>query len=184
MDPVHEMSKLSINGTMDHKREDYISWADYFMGLALLAAKRSKDPKTQVGACIVSEDKKIVGMGYNGMPTGCHDDDFPWGKNKDDMLEDKSMYVCHAEMNAIVNKNAADLKNCTIYTSLFPCNECAKIIVQSGIKTVVYMFDKDDAKYEASKIMFRATNIEYRRHTPEVSKIVIEFPTHKQIESP
>ncbi|XP_013196306.1 deoxycytidylate deaminase isoform X2 [Amyelois transitella] len=154
------------------------------MGLAFLAAKRSKDPVTQVGACIVNEDKKIVGMGYNGMPTGCDDDDFPWGKNKDYTLDDKSMYVCHAELNAIINKNATDLKKCTIYTSLFPCNECAKVIVQSGIKTVVYMLEKDGNKYEASRRIFQAANVVCRRHEPQVNKIVIEFPTNGQMESP
>lgn len=106
------------------------------MATAFLAAKRSKDPETQVGACIVSKDKKIVGVGYNGFPIGCDDDKFPWLKNKDDKFNCKLTYVCHAEVNAILNKQSANLKNCTMYVSLFPCNECAKVIIQSGLKKI------------------------------------------------
>lgn len=122
------------------KREDYISWDEYFMGVARLSAQRSKDPSTQVGACIVNTDKKIVGIGYNGMPTGCQDDQLPWSRCGA-FLDTKYAYVCHAEMNAILNSYKA-LKNCTIYVDLFPCNECAKMIIQSGIRRVVYLSDK------------------------------------------
>ena len=122
------------------KRKDYIDWDEYFMGIAILSSKRSKDPGTQVGACIVSPDKRIVGVGYNGLPAGCNDDDFPWDRDKD-LLNSKYAYVCHAELNAILN-STKNLKDCTIYVDLFPCNECAKSIIQSGIKEVVYLSDK------------------------------------------
>ena len=116
----------------------------------------------QVGACIVSPEKKIVGIGYNGMPTGCHDDELPWGKTNEDPLLVKYTYVCHAEMNAILNKNSSDLKGCSIYVALFPCNECAKLIIQSGIKHVVYMADKPNkAEMKASKIMFDMVGVTY-----------------------
>ena len=108
------------------------------MGVSFLTAQRSKDPCTQVGACIVNEKNRIVGLGYNGMPNRCSDDDLPWGKDRENKLNDKQFYVCHAEMNAIMNKNSASLDGCRIYVSLFPCNECAKLIIQSGIKKVLY----------------------------------------------
>ncbi|MCP9260228.1 Deoxycytidylate deaminase [Dirofilaria immitis] len=112
------------------KRSDYLSWEEYFMGVAHMAALRSKDPITQVGSVIVNQDKRIVGSGYNGMPTGCSDDILPWSKNSENFLENKSAYVCHAEMNAILNKIVGSVKGSTIYTVLFPCNECAKLIIQ------------------------------------------------------
>uniref|UniRef100_A0A1B6KWY8 Probable deoxycytidylate deaminase n=1 Tax=Graphocephala atropunctata TaxID=36148 RepID=A0A1B6KWY8_9HEMI len=145
------------------KRTDYLEWQEYFMSVAFLAAKRSKDPCSQVGACIVNKDLKIVGTGYNGMPTGCHDDLFPWAKECDSRLETKYLYVCHAEMNAILNKNSADVRGCTIYVGLFPCNECAKIIIQSGITEVIYLSDKHAKKMEtiAAKKMFDAAGIAY-----------------------
>lgn len=117
-----------------------ISWDEYFMGLAKISAKRSKDPNTQVGACIVNEDKKVVGLGYNGMPYGCNDEEYPW-EREGGVLDTKYAYVVHAELNAILN-SITNLKGCTIYVSLFPCNECAKAIVQSGIRKVVYESDK------------------------------------------
>jgi dCMP deaminase len=123
------------------KRQDYISWDEYFMGVALLSARRSKDPNTQVGACIVNDKKKIVGAGYNGLPMGCDDNDFPWEK-EGDMLQTKYPYICHAELNAILNNIGMDLQGCKIYTALFPCNECAKAIIQSGITEVIYLSDK------------------------------------------
>jgi dCMP deaminase len=123
------------------KREDYLSWDDYFMGVAFLSAMRSKDPSTQVGACIVSPEKKILGIGYNGFPWGCSDEELPW-ERKGSFLETKYAYVCHAELNAILNKNQSDIKGATLYVALFPCNECAKLIIQSGIKEVVYIGDK------------------------------------------
>lgn len=122
------------------KRQDVLSWDEYFMGLAHLSALRSKDPNTQVGACIVSPDKKVVGIGYNGFPRGCSDNDFPWNR-EGGVLDSKYAYVVHAELNAILNSNQ-DLRGCTVYVSLFPCNECAKAIIQSGIKRVVYESDK------------------------------------------
>ncbi|KAG7392201.1 hypothetical protein PHYBOEH_006455 [Phytophthora boehmeriae] len=114
------------------KRTDYLSWDDYFMSVAFLSAMRSKDPSTQVGACIVNPEKKIVGIGYNGFPNGCDDDDLPWARESatNSPLDTKYPYVCHAEMNAILNKNSTDVKGCTIYVALFPCNECAKLIIQ------------------------------------------------------
>jgi len=129
------------------KRQDYISWQDYFMGIAKLTALRSKDPSTQVGACIVSEDNRIVSMGYNGFPNGCDDDYLPWDRGtSDDPETSKYFYVVHAEMNAILNAGGSSLKGCHLYVSLFPCNECAKAIIQSGIKKVYY----EDDKYNGS----------------------------------
>jgi dCMP deaminase len=122
------------------KRRDVISWDDYFMGMAHLSAMRSKDPSTQVGACIVTPSKKVVGLGYNGFPTGISDDDFPWEKHEE-YDQSKYAYVVHAELNAILNATSR-LDGCTMYVSLFPCNECAKAIIQSGIKTLVYESDK------------------------------------------
>lgn len=124
------------------KRQNYLSWDEYFMGVALLSALRSKDPNTQVGCCIVNARKRIVGIGYNGMPYGSNDDSIPWDR-EGEFLKTKYAYVVHAEANAILNSNQ-DLENATLYVSLFPCNECAKLIVQSGIKEVVYMSDKYD----------------------------------------
>ena len=124
-----------------NKRSDYLSWDEYFMGVALLSAQRSKDPNTQVGACIINEKKKIVGIGYNGLPIGCDDDTFPWDRDGD-FLATKYPYVCHAELNAILNKISADLDKCTVYVTLFPCNECAKVIIQSGIQEIIYLTNK------------------------------------------
>ncbi len=145
------------------KRTDYISWDDYFMGIALLSAKRSKDPKTQVGACIVSGDNKIIGIGYNGFPIGIDDDAFSWSR-QGEALDTKYPYVCHAELNAILNSNV-DLKNTTIYSTLFPCNECSKAIIQSGIKVICYIDDrnfKDDCEI-ASKKMLDHVGIKYKK---------------------
>ncbi|XP_016075973.1 PREDICTED: deoxycytidylate deaminase isoform X2 [Miniopterus natalensis] len=116
------------------KREDYLEWPEYFMAVAFLSAQRSKDPNSQVGACIVNAENKIVGIGYNGMPNGCSDDLLPWRRTAERKLDTKYPYVCHAEMNAIMNKNSADLKGCAIYVALFPCNECAKLIIQVSKK--------------------------------------------------
>uniref|UniRef100_A0A8D9EQ50 Probable deoxycytidylate deaminase n=1 Tax=Cacopsylla melanoneura TaxID=428564 RepID=A0A8D9EQ50_9HEMI len=157
--------------------EDVLEWHEYFMASAFLVAKRSKDPATRVGAVIVNEANKIVGTGYNGMPIGCSDDDFPWDKNTPNELDSKYLYVCHAEMNAILNKNSADTNKCRIYSSLFPCNECAKIIIQSGIREVIYMCDKDMRKPAtiASKRMFDAAKIKYWQFKPQNEKIVIDM---------
>uniref|UniRef100_A0A3P9AD18 dCMP deaminase n=1 Tax=Esox lucius TaxID=8010 RepID=A0A3P9AD18_ESOLU len=127
-----------VNGTSasssapTKKREDYLEWPEYFMAVAFLSAQRSKDPSSQVGACIVNPENKIVGIGYNGMPNGCDDDLLPWSRYADDRLDTKYPYVCHAELNAIMNKNSADVKGCSMYVALFPCNECAKLIIQAG----------------------------------------------------
>ena len=146
------------------KREDYISWDEYFMGVSLLSAQRSKDPNTQVGACIVNQQKKIVGTGYNGFPHGCSDDNLPWAR-KGDELDTKYPYVVHAELNAILNSVGRDLTGCIIYAALFPCNECAKAIIQSGIKEVVYMSDKyaDLNSTKASKMMFGQAGVKMRQ---------------------
>lgn len=159
------------------KRSGYIEWGDYFMAMAFLAAKRSKDPSTQVGACIVDEDKKIVGVGYNGFPHGCSDDEFPWSKDTNNALDSKYMYVCHAEVNAVLNKLSADLKNCTLYVALFPCNECAKVIIQSRIKEIIYLSDKHAHKPEsiASKRMLDAAGITYTQYKPTCKRVVIDF---------
>lgn len=147
------------------KRQDYITWDQYFMGIALLSANRSKDPSTQVGACIVNEDNKILSVGYNGMPTGCDDDLMPWDRVGDE-LDTKYPYVCHAELNAILNYNGGSLKGAKVYVSLFPCNECAKAIIQSGIKEVIYVDDKykDTDEVRASKKMFDAVGVVYRQY--------------------
>ncbi|XVJ65920.1 MAG: dCMP deaminase family protein [Lacibacter sp.] len=158
------------------KRTDYISWDEYFMGVALLSAKRSKDPGTQVGACIVNNKNKIVGAGYNGLPAGCDDDEFPWTK-QGDFLQTKYPYVCHAELNAILNNIGMDLHGCRIYTALFPCNECAKAIIQAGISEVIYLSDKyhgSDASI-ASKKMLDTAGVSYRKVTPAISTIVLSF---------
>lgn len=146
------------------KRKDYISWDDFFMGIALLAAKRSKDPGTQVGACIVDADNKIVSVGYNGMPIGCSDDEFPW-EREGDFLSTKYPYVCHAELNAILNASSPKLKNCRLYVALFPCNECTKAIIQSGIREVIYLSDKysETDQIKASKLMMDAAKVVYRQ---------------------
>lgn len=145
------------------KRQEYLSWDEYFMGIAVLSAKRSKDPSTQVGACIVNKDKRILSMGYNGMPRCCSDDEFPWDKN-DNPLDSKYLYVCHAELNAILNCDRGNVRDCIVYTTLFPCNECAKAIIQSGIAEVVYMEDKysDSDSVIASKKMFDTAGVKYR----------------------
>ncbi len=142
----------------------HISWDEYFMGVAALSAKRSKDPNTQVGACIVNEEKRIVGIGYNGFPRGCEDDVFPWGKGDADPLNNKYPYVVHAEANCILN-TTAKLTGATLYVTLFPCNECAKLIIQSGIKHLVYMEDKyrNEASNVASRRMLDAAGVEYRQ---------------------
>ena len=150
---------------MSDKRDDYISWDEYFMGVAMLSGMRSKDPHTQVGACIVSEDHKILSMGYNGFPIGCSDDEFPWVR-EGDPLENKYFYTTHSELNAILNYRGGSLEGAKLYVTLFPCNECAKAIIQAGIRTIVY----DDDKYEmtpsvmASKRMLDAAGVRYYRY--------------------
>lgn len=145
------------------KDNNYINWDEYFMGVALLSSKRSKDPNTKVGACIVNTAKKIIGIGYNGFPYGCDDDKFPW-ERVGDFLDCKYPYVVHAEPNAILNSTMS-LDNATIYVTLFPCHECAKLIIQSGIKEIVYMSDKYNGTDSdiASKRMLKAAGVKTRQ---------------------
>ncbi len=151
---------------MGDKREDYIMWDEYFMGVAMLSALRSKDPSTQVGACIVSQDNKILSMGYNGFPLGCSDDDFPWNRESEDPYDSKYFYSTHSELNAILNYRGGSLEGSKIYVTLFPCNECAKAIIQSGIKTLIYADDKyaDTSSVRASKRMLTAAGVEFREY--------------------
>ncbi|QLY39595.1 dCMP deaminase family protein [Hujiaoplasma nucleasis] len=144
------------------KRQNYLKWDDYFMGVADLSSKRSKDDTSQVGACIVNERNHIVGIGYNGFPIGCSDDELPW-EREGEFLDTKYAYVVHAEANAILN-SSTDLLDSRIYVTLFPCNECAKLIIQSGIKEVVYLEDKypDLDMTKASKKLFDMAKIQYR----------------------
>ncbi|KAK8820544.1 hypothetical protein WA577_006604 [Blastocystis sp. JDR] len=159
------------------KRNDYISWDEYFMGLACLSAMRSKDPNTQVGACIVNSFNQIVGIGYNGFPRGCSDDVLPWGREGSSELDTKYMYVCHAEMNAILNINTANARGCKLYVSLFPCNNCCKMIIQSGITEVVYLDDKyhDSNMSIAARRMFDMAGVKYTRYQGKRESIVIRM---------
>lgn len=145
------------------------------MGLSLFSAMRSKDPNTQVGACIVSEDNKILSVGYNGMPIGCDDDTMPWGR-EGEFLETKYPFVAHAELNAILNRPTVSLKNARIYVSLFPCNECAKAIIQSGIKEVVYWHNKykDTDGVKASEMMFRMAGVTLRQYQPSGREVIFD----------
>lgn len=159
------------------KREDYISFDEYFMALAKLSALRSKDPSTQVGACIVDQNNRCLSLGYNGTPNGFIDDKFPWDRDKTP-LESKYLYVCHAELNAIFNYkgNIKDLKGSKIYVTLFPCNECTKILIQTGISEIIYESDKY-AELEttiASKKMLNECNIKYSKYTPATKKINLD----------
>lgn len=161
------------------KRKDYISWDEYFMSIAVLTAKRSKDPNTQVGACIVSKDNRILACGYNGAPNGFHDDQFPW-KREGNALDTKYMFVCHAELNAILNYRGSrkEFENAKIYVDLFPCNECAKAIIQSGIKEVIYKSDKYSGTEGniASKLLFDNCGVKYTKfETNNHDNIIIDL---------
>ncbi len=160
---------------MGGKREDYINWDEYFMGVAHLSGMRSKDPNTQVGACIVSKMNKILSMGYNGFPLGCSDEEFPWAREGEE-LETKYPFVTHSELNAILNYRGGSLEGTKLYVSLFPCNECAKAIIQAGIKTVVYDSDKyaGTPMNIASKKMFDAAGVEYIQYARTGKKIEID----------
>lgn len=161
---------------MSNKRIDYIGWDDYFMGVSLLAADRSKDPSTQVGACIVSDDNRILSTGYNGFPKGCSDDEFPW--NRDEKLgETKYNFVVHAELNAILNAGGKSLIGSRIFVSLFPCHECAKAIIQSGVKEVVYLSDKYNGTVSdnASRRMLTAAGVKLTKMKPTKAQIVLNF---------
>ena len=160
------------------QRKDYISWDTYFMSIAKLSSLRSKDPSTQVGACIVSSDNRILSIGYNGAPNGFDDEDFPW-ESEGNPVDTKYMYVCHAELNAILNfrGNKRDLEDSKLYASLFPCNECAKAIVQSGIKEVIYLDNKykDTDSCVASRRLFDTCGVSYREFNKDIDKITINL---------
>lgn len=157
------------------KREDYITWDEYFMGIAILSSERSKDPNTGVGACIVNSDNKILSMGYNGAPTGLSDDIMPWGR-EGETLNTKYPYVCHSELNAILNCPTS-VRGARVYVTLFPCNECAKAIIQSGIKEVIYLDDKyhDTDGCKASRMMFDNCGVSYRKYEKGGRDIVISL---------
>ncbi len=158
------------------KREDYLKWDEYFMGIALLSSQRSKDPSTGVGACIVDANNRILSLGYNGMPFGCSDDEYPWDR-EGEPLETKYIYVCHAELNAILNYNGGPLKGARIYTTLFPCNECTKSIIQKGISEVIYLSDKyaDTDSVKASKRMMNSAGVTYRAYKKSGKNIDLEL---------
>ncbi|KAF7275904.1 hypothetical protein GWI33_011155 [Rhynchophorus ferrugineus] len=169
---------MAHQGNSNQPRQDYLKWEDYFMGLAGLAAMRSKDPVTQVGACIVGPDNSIVSVGYNGMPNG-DDKSFSWGKGFENNLENKHLFVCHAERNALnyARANSTDLKLCTMYVILYPCNECAKAIAQAGIKKVVYYSNKHEKKVEtiAARRIFENLGISIEPYTTPNKIIVIDL---------
>jgi dCMP deaminase len=156
------------------KRKDYISWDEFFMGVAVLASKRSKDPNTQVGACIVNDDNIILSTGYNGFPMGCSDDEFPWSREGEDT---KYPFVVHAELNAILNANGKSLKGARVYVYLFPCNECAKAIIQAGIKEIIYISDKyaNEKNTLASKKMLNAAGVKLTQFSSKLDKIELEL---------
>ena len=158
------------------KRDGYISWDEYFMGIAVLSAYRSKDPNTQVGACIVSEENRIMTVGYNGMPKGCSDDDYPW-ERAGDVLDTKYAFVCHAELNAILNYNGGSMKGSRCYVTLFPCNEFAKALIQKGISEIIYMSDKyaDSDSTKAAKKMLDSAGVKYRLYKMQNREISFEL---------
>ena len=162
---------------MANKREDYISWDEYFMGVAKLSGLRSKDPNTQVGCFIVSQDNKILSMGYNGLPSGCSDDEFPWQREGEDPLNTKYVYTVHIELNAILNYRGGSLEGAKLYVSLVPCNECAKAIIQSGIKEVIYDSNKYDGttSVQASMRMFDAAGVRYHAYHRTERTVMIEL---------
>lgn len=165
---------LNIN----KQRKDYLSWDEYFMGIAKLSSLRSKDPNTQVGACIVSKDNRILSIGYNGAPNGFNDADFPWDR-EGNPLDTKYMYVCHGELNAILNYrgNRRDFEDAKLYVDLFPCNECAKAIIQVGIKEVYYLSDKYNGTEGniASKRLFDTCGVSYHELDFDNCKIEINL---------
>lgn len=158
------------------KRDNYISWDAYFMGIAILSARRSKDPGTQVGACIVSPTNRILSVGYNGMPSGCSDDKYPWDR-EGAPLATKYLFVCHAELNAILNYRGGSLEGSRVYTTLFPCNECAKALIQSGVKEIIYMQDKyaETESVIASKKMMDSAGVTYRQYVPDGKEITVSL---------
>ena len=161
------------------KRKDYISWDEYFIAIARLSAMRSKDPSTQVGACIVSSDNRILSIGYNGAPNGFDDDKFPWNREGEN-LDTKYPYVCHSEMNAILNYRGSkkDLEDAKLYVTLFPCNECAKIIIQSGIKEIIYLSNKyvNSENNIASRKLLDECGVKYKQlELKNEKRIVIDL---------
>lgn len=158
---------------MSEKRKDYISWDEYFMGVAKLAGMRSKDPNTQVGACIVGKDNKILSMGYNGFPIGCSDDEYPWSRDREDPYYNKYLYTTHSELNAILNYRGGSLEGAKLYVTLFPCNECAKAIIQSGIREIVYECDKYEhtSGVRASKRMLCSAGVKFTKYVPSGHEI-------------
>jgi dCMP deaminase len=170
-------AKYDVFSAITSKKQDYLSWDDYFMSMAFLTAQRSKDPNTQVGACIVDSNKRIVGLGYNGFPSGCSDDFLPWAREAESELHTKYMYVCHAEVNAILNKGSADVRGATLYVALFPCNECSKVIIQAGIREVVFMSDRyrDSDCCRASRILLQLAGVQLRKYIPSVPSICIRI---------
>ena len=158
------------------KRKEYINWDEYFMGIALLSGERSKDPSSQVGACIVSNDNKILSMGYNGFPIGCSDEEISW-EREGNTLDTKYPYVCHAELNAILNYTGSSIRGSKVYVTLFPCNECAKAVIQSGIKEIIYMEDKypNSDSVKASKKMLDMCGIKYKKYVPTGKKIELNL---------
>lgn len=159
------------------KKQSYLKWDEYFMGIALLSAERSKDPNTSVGACIVSEENKILSLGYNGMPLGCSDDEYPWAREAESPLDEKYLYVCHAELNAILNYTGTNMRGAKIYTTLFPCNECTKALIQSGISEVIYISDKysDTPSVIAAKRMMKSAGIVFRQYESIDRKITLNL---------
>jgi dCMP deaminase len=159
-----------------NKREDYISWDEYFMGVAMLSAARSKDPNTQVGACIVSQDNKILSMGYNGFPIGCSDDEFPWNRDGEP-YDNKYFYTTHSELNAILNYRGGSLEGSKLYVTLFPCNECAKAVIQSGIREIIYADDKyaETPSVRASKRMLTAAGVRFTAYQPSGRSITLNL---------
>jgi dCMP deaminase len=161
---------------MNEKRADYITWDEYFMAVAKLAGMRSKDPNSQVGSCIVSQDNKILSMGYNGFPIGCSDDEYPWSREDEDPLNTKYLYVTHSELNAILNYRGGSLEGSKMYVSMFPCNECAKAIIQAGIKTLIYDVNKypTSASVLASMRMLKSAGVEVKKYKPSGRKIEMD----------
>lgn len=161
---------------MSGKRTDYISWDDYFMGVALLAAQRSKDPNTQVGACIVDTQNRILSTGYNGFPLGCSDDEFPWEREGSEG-ETKYPFVVHAELNAILNSRGKALTGSKLYVALFPCNECAKAIIQAGVSEVIYLSDKykDTPSVKASRRMLTSAGVKLTRIKPTKTELILKL---------
>ena len=159
------------------ERKDYLKWDQYFMALAEVCSLRSKDPNTRVGACLVDENNKVISLGYNGMPIGCDDTKMPWGRQSKEFLETKYPFVCHAELNAILNSKGKIYSGGIIYTTLFPCNECAKAIIQSGIRKVIYKEDKYEKEdsFKAAKHMFNLAGVVYERYSFRGERIEIDI---------